>query len=109
MSKSSLVRKGDVYDVRGLDSGTGPASAKHLVKSQLITVDEAQGTTLYTAVRNATSTFVRIVVVLMYSIDQGRIYDSQGKIQLSGWLELSENSCARTRAHLAAAERIGGL
>jgi hypothetical protein len=50
--------------------------------------------------------YVRIVVVLMYSIDEDRIEQNQGENQLSDWLELSENRCARTNSHLVAAERI---
>ncbi len=42
----------------------------------------------------------------MYSIDEDRIEQNQGEIQLSDWLELSENRCARTNSHLVAAERI---
>lgn len=52
------------------------------------------------------STYVRIVVVLMYFIDEDRIDTFEGKIQLSDWLKLSENCCARASTHLAAAERI---
>jgi hypothetical protein len=44
-----------------------------------------------TAVSNATYTYVRIVVVLMYFIDEDRIDTSQGEIELSDWIELSEN------------------
>ena len=57
-------------------------------------------------VSNATFTYVKIVVVLMYFIDEGRIDIFEGEIQPSDWSELSENHCAQTTASLAAAERI---
>jgi hypothetical protein len=50
--------------------------------------------------------YVRIVVVLMYFIDEDRIDQFEGEIQSSDWLELSEKQCARTTPKLAAAERI---
>jgi hypothetical protein len=49
---------------------------------------------------NATFTYVRIVVVLMYFIEEGRIEVIEGVIQPSDWLELSENQCARTNSSL---------
>jgi hypothetical protein len=52
--------------------------------------------------------YVRIVVVLMYFIDEDRIDQFEGEIQSSDWLELSEKQCARTTPKLAAAERING-
>jgi hypothetical protein len=57
-------------------------------------------------VSNATFTYVKIVVVLMYFIDEGRIDIFEGEIQPFDWSELSENDCAQTTASLAAAERI---
>jgi hypothetical protein len=51
-------------------------------------------------------TYVRIVVVLIYFIDEDRIDQFEGEIQSSDWLELSEKQCARTTPKLAAAERI---
>ena len=62
--------------------------------------------TLCMGVSNATFTYVKIVVVLMYSIERGRIEALEGEIQPSDWLELSEKQCARTSARLVAAERI---
>jgi hypothetical protein len=61
---------------------------------------------LFTAVNNAIFIYVRIVVVLMYFIDEDRIDEFEGEIQFSDWLELSEKQCARTTPKLAAAERI---
>jgi hypothetical protein len=55
---------------------------------------------------NAMFTYVKIVVVLMYFIERGRIEAIEGEIQPSDWPELSENKCARTNSSLAAAERI---
>jgi hypothetical protein len=51
-------------------------------------------------------TYVKIVGVLMYFIERGRIEAIEGEIQPSDWPELSENKCARTNSSLAAAERI---
>jgi len=42
----------------------------------------------------------------MYSIDKAKINAFQGEIRPSNWPKLSENCCARTSAHLAAAQRI---
>jgi hypothetical protein len=55
---------------------------------------------------NAMSTYVKIVVVLIYFIERGRIEVIEGEIQPSDWPELSENQCVRTNSSLAAAERI---
>jgi hypothetical protein len=52
------------------------------------------------------STYVEIVVVLMYFIDEARIDAFQEEIEPSNWLELSENQCARATLLLAAAQRI---
>jgi hypothetical protein len=40
--------------------------------------------------------YIRIVVVLIYFIDEDRIDQFEGEIQSSDWLELSEKQCART-------------
>jgi hypothetical protein len=48
------------------------------------------------AINNAMFIYVRIVVVLMYFIDEDRINQFEGEIQSSDWLELSEKQCART-------------
>jgi hypothetical protein len=55
---------------------------------------------------NAMFTYIKIVVILMYFIERGRIEAIEGEIQPSDWPELSENQCARTNSSLAAAERI---
>jgi hypothetical protein len=57
------------------------------------------------AVSSAMSTYVEIVVVLMYFIDEARIDAFQEEIEPSNWLELSENQCARATLLLAAAQR----
>jgi hypothetical protein len=48
-------------------------------------------------------TYVNIGVVLRFFIGIDTFYLPT---QLSDWLELSENRCARSSTHLAAAERI---
>jgi hypothetical protein len=58
------------------------------------------------AVNNAMFIYVRIVVVLIYFIDEDRINQFEGEIQPPNWLELSEKWCVRTTPKLAAAERI---
>jgi hypothetical protein len=57
-------------------------------------------------VSNATFTYVKIAVVLMYFTNEGRINVFEGEIQPSDWLELSEIQCAQTTASRPAAERI---
>jgi hypothetical protein len=51
-------------------------------------------------------TYIKIVGVLMYFIERGRIEAIEGEIQPSDWPELSENQYARTNSSVAAAERI---
>jgi hypothetical protein len=58
------------------------------------------------AINNAMFIYIRIVVVLMYFIDEDRINQFEGEIQPPNWLELSEKWYARTTPKLAAAERI---
>jgi hypothetical protein len=55
---------------------------------------------------SAMYTYVKIVVVLMYFIEERRIDAFEGEMQPSDWSELSEKQCARAKAYLAAAERI---
>jgi hypothetical protein len=55
---------------------------------------------------NAMFAYVKIVVVLTYFIEKGRIEAIDWEIQPSDWPELSETQCAQTNSSLAAAERI---
>jgi hypothetical protein len=55
---------------------------------------------------NATFTYVKIAVVLMYFTNEGRINIFEGEIKPSDWLQLSEIQCAQTTASRPAAERI---
>jgi hypothetical protein len=73
---------------------------------QLIRGERAIGEIAFMDVNSAMFTYVKIVVVLMYFIERGRIEAIEGEIQPSDWPELSENQCARTNSSLAAAERI---
>jgi hypothetical protein len=57
-------------------------------------------------ISNAISTYIKIVVILIYFIERGRIEVIEGEIEPSDWPELSENQGVRTNSSLAAAERI---
>jgi hypothetical protein len=84
----------------------GHKNALHLVKLQRIKGDKVSGTIPFIAVSSAMSTYVKREVVLMYFTKRGRIKAVQEEMQLSDWLKLSENRCARTTAGAMAAERI---
>jgi len=87
----------------------GHKNAVHLVRLQRIRGDKVLGMIPFIAVSSVMSTYVKREVVLMYFTKRGRIKAVQEEMQLSDWLELSENSCARATAGAMAAERIGGL
>jgi hypothetical protein len=57
----------------------------------LIRSERAIGEIASIGTSNAMSTYIKIVVVLMYFIERGRIEVIEGEIQSSNWLELSEN------------------
>jgi hypothetical protein len=58
---------------------------------QLIRGERAIGEIASMDVNSVMFTYVKIVVVLMYFIERGRIEAIKGEIQPSDWPELSEN------------------
>ena len=76
------------------------------MKLQPIRAGVAQGTSLNMVASSATFIYVNREAVLLHFTGEGRIDDFETQMQLSDWLELSENRCARANAGLAAAQRI---